>query len=255
MALTPRQRLSVRFLPPPSPTARALAFSPTGEYLAVGTNSRALRVCAMGGDRSGKPILEKADCHQGSVFCAAWSVSGALLATGSNDHTVRLLRLRRGGGASALLKAASTEVLRGHDGTVRDLGFSPVADTMATAGSGDCCVRLWDCERAGAIASLKGHTAPVLSVKVVRARRGGKAASAEMREETDGSHIASLSACPLVAGRRRPHHHDGGLRRLRADLGPEDERVRPLHRRVLRPRAGAHLHGDRPGAEGERLGL
>lgn len=94
----------------------------------------------MGGDRSGRPLLERADCHQGSVFCAAWSVSGSLLATGSNDHTVRLLRLRRGGGAAALLKEASGEVLRGHDGTVRDIGFSPVADMIASAGCGhsDC---------------------------------------------------------------------------------------------------------------------
>jgi WD40 repeat protein len=58
------------------------------------------------------------------------------LATGSNDHTVRLLRLRRGGGASNLLMEASDEVLKGHDGTVRDIGFSPVADMLATAGCG-----------------------------------------------------------------------------------------------------------------------
>lgn len=165
-ALSQSEEGTLLTVPTPRVSRRALAFSPTGEFLAVGTNSRALRVCAMGGDRSGRVILQKPGLHQGSVFCAAWSVSGALLATGSNDHTVRLLRLRRGGGAAALLKEAASETLRGHDGTVRDVGFSPVADTIVSAGGGDNCVRLWDCATTGCFATFRGHAASVHSVRV-----------------------------------------------------------------------------------------
>jgi len=144
---------------------RALAFSPTGEHLAVGSNSRTLRVCNLGYERAGKVVLERKALHQGSIYCCAWSASEALLATGGNDQTVQLLRLRRGGGCSGLLCEASLLTLTGHNGTVRDVCFSPIADVLVSGAAGDCLLRIWDCERGLSLASLKGHAAPVVAVR------------------------------------------------------------------------------------------
>ena len=88
-----------------------------------------------------------------------------MLATCSNDMCVKVLRLRRGSGAAAPRFFAAAEMtLRGHDGTVRDLAFSPIGDVLASAG----CAR---------------YASPVLPVRAVSesGRGGGGAGRATTR--------------------------------------------------------------------------
>ena len=81
---------------------RAIDIHPSGRYFAVGSNSKVLRVCAYPDIRNvrtdmvpqpAKVVYKKNKHHLGSIYCMAWSPSGRLIATGSNDKLVKLTRL------------------------------------------------------------------------------------------------------------------------------------------------------------------
>lgn len=69
--------------------------------------------------------------HRGSVYCIAWSPDARLIATGSNDMSVRLLNMDpecglplAARGDPGLANTAGDPLdMRHHDGTVRDLTF------------------------------------------------------------------------------------------------------------------------------------
>ena len=140
-----------------SQAVRTVAFHPGGKHFAVGTNSCAARLCATpaaldlapghdgedgeDGRARAKPrvIHNFEKMHYGSLYSMAWSSDGELLATCSNDKTVRVTRagpiLEAGGshgesygeaiapegngqGASSY-PLGRPVVFEGHDGTVR----------------------------------------------------------------------------------------------------------------------------------------
>ena len=83
---------------------RTSCFSPKGDCLAIGTNSRSLKIYSLshvlsnfkkysGINTSTKMplIFEQKNHHLGSLYCLDWSVSGRLLASGSNDKVIKLM--------------------------------------------------------------------------------------------------------------------------------------------------------------------
>ncbi len=77
--------------------------------------------------------LRTLEGHTGWVLSVAFSPDGALLASGSNDNTVRLWRVSDG---------AQLRTLEGHTDEVRSVAFSPDGRLLAS-GSRDGTVRLW----------------------------------------------------------------------------------------------------------------
>lgn len=162
---------------------RTMAFHPSGQVYAVGSNSKTLRICSVpreittsigGNGRDIKdvdnvkrlspkaaPVITKIlNYHKGSLYCSAWNDDGSLLATGSNDKLVKLI------GFDILGKHLDDNAkdLLMHRGIVREVTFLHESNnTLASAGV-DQMVHISDCKQEISIHSLAGHSSQILGL-------------------------------------------------------------------------------------------
>ncbi|CAG5127694.1 unnamed protein product [Candidula unifasciata] len=159
-----------------SQAIRTVAFHPSGNFYAIGSNSKMLRVCAfpnMGNLREEHVAYETSVVykhgkhHKGSIYCAAWNPLGDLLATGSNDKTIRLTKFNE----DTLSAEGPGMELSFHDGTVRDLVFmqdvTSRSSILISGGAGDCKIYVTDCESGAPIRAMTGHTGTCLFVTFI----------------------------------------------------------------------------------------
>jgi WD40 repeat protein len=147
-------------------------------------------------DVAGLKLLRTFEGHRSWVISVAFDPQGDTLATGSNDHTVklwdphsgRLLRTLEGhqkavysvafdaqGGMLAsgsddrtvkLWQADNGKLLRtlvGHQDSVRSVAFQPHGRTLASA-SDDNSLRIWDVQSGKLLRTLEGHQSFVIGV-------------------------------------------------------------------------------------------
>jgi WD40 repeat protein len=107
--------------------AKAVAFSPDGELLIVGSTDGVVRVWRRSNGR--RTILEG---HTSVVRSLAFSTK--FLASAGYDATIRLWDLS---------DYSSSRVLEGHPNVITSIDFSPSGSILAS-GSADGSVRLWD---------------------------------------------------------------------------------------------------------------
>ena len=104
---------------------------------------------------------------QGSIYCCGWSPDGTLLATGSNDKTVKLIRFEDVTNPEVMSsQGIQNEVeLSMHDGTVRDVCFleegNNKSSLLVSGGAGDCKIYVTDCVTATPFQALSGHTGTI----------------------------------------------------------------------------------------------
>ncbi|XP_062515027.1 WD repeat-containing protein 47-like [Corticium candelabrum] len=148
---------------------RSIAFSPRGDFFAVGSNSRTLRICSsrvlqLGRDISQSPLVlfKRNRYHRGSIYCMAWSPLDDVIATGSNDKAVKLMKFN----CSHCTQSDAETTLTIHDGTVRDIAFiSSTSLSLLSGGAGNCAIHITDCSQtAQTIGHLIGHTDHVTSL-------------------------------------------------------------------------------------------
>ncbi|XP_041986205.1 WD repeat-containing protein 47 isoform X1 [Aricia agestis] len=152
---------------------RCAEFHPNGKLYAVGSNTKTLRICTYpkiddlkdnSAPTAPTVLLKRTKHHKGSIYCLAWSPAGDLLATGSNDKTVKLMRFNS---HTCNLEGQEVE-LSMHDGTVRDVCF--IEDTsnntslLVSGGAGDCKIYVTDCATGKPFQALSGHSGHVLSL-------------------------------------------------------------------------------------------
>ncbi|XP_076315371.1 WD repeat-containing protein 47-like [Tachypleus tridentatus] len=152
---------------------RTAEFHPSGRLYASGANSKSLRICAYPKlnevsekceTRKPTILIEKMKHHKGSIYCLAWNGTGDLLATGSNDKTIKLMRFNP---RSCNIEGGAMELTM-HMGTVRDLCFmedlSNQSSLLISGGSIDNKIFITDCETGVAFQTLTGHSGTVLSL-------------------------------------------------------------------------------------------
>ncbi len=193
----------------------SVAFSPVSPWLAVGGGTdyypehRGSDDVLIWDIRSSSSRYQLKG-HEATVWSVAFSADGTLLASGSNDSTVRIWDTRTG---------KPLTVLQGHTGEVSSVAFSPDGTLLASA-SDDKTVRLWHTRTGKLLYSLQGHTGEVSSVafspdgtllasasgdKTVRLwdTRTGKSLKV-LQGHTDGVHSVAFSpdGTALISGGR-----------------------------------------------------
>ncbi|KAJ8300136.1 hypothetical protein KUTeg_021655 [Tegillarca granosa] len=145
---------------------RTVAFHPSGNYYAIGSNSKTLRLCAfpdvtnLRSDHVTGEVnvtYERKKHHKGSIYCVAWNPLGDVLATGSNDKTIKMLKLNPDDNV-----AGPEMELTMHDGTVRDLVFMQDSinrsSLLISGGAGDNKIYVTDCETGMPVRAMAGHS-------------------------------------------------------------------------------------------------
>lgn len=128
----------------------ALAFSPTGEWLAAGTGDKMVRLW----DVSKSEVLRTMAGHTGEITTLTVSPNGRILASGSADKTIKLWEASSGN---------EIRTLSGHTARVTSLAFSPDGRSLASA-SEDETIHLWETSSGHQLQVFKGHRGRVNSV-------------------------------------------------------------------------------------------
>uniref|UniRef100_A0A6G1SHK0 WD repeat-containing protein 47 n=1 Tax=Aceria tosichella TaxID=561515 RepID=A0A6G1SHK0_9ACAR len=157
---------------------RAACFHPSGEAYVVGTNSKALKICKYPSLEEQRELLEcdglltepeiSFTClhiHCASVYCASFNPTGNLLATGSNDQIVHVIKYN----PIRHAPEGSEYKLSMHSGTVRDVCFlhgdDPNASSkLLSAGAGEYEIHLTDCNVMKPVQTFAGHESTVMSL-------------------------------------------------------------------------------------------
>ncbi|XP_067661684.1 WD repeat-containing protein 47-like isoform X1 [Haliotis asinina] len=214
---------------------RTVAFHPNGEFYVVGSNSKMLRICrfpdtsALREDHVTQEtavVHKSIRHHKGSIYCAAWNPLGDLIATGSNDKTIKLMRFN-----TDVAKPDGAELeLSFHDGTIRDLVF--MQDTtnrsslLISGGAGDCKIYASDCETGTPIRAMTGHTGHVYALHTwggcmfVSGSQDKTARFWDLRASTAITVVASQTGSPFASvcvdpsGRLLASGHEDGVAML-----------------------------------------
>ncbi|MEH1908618.1 serine/threonine-protein kinase [Nostoc sp.] len=141
----------------------SVAFSPQRQLLASASYDRTIRLWQISALESSQRELQNRPCysllstlsgHAWAVLTVAFSPDGQILATGSDDNTIKLWEVNTGQLICTLV---------GHSWSVVAVAFSADGETLLSA-SCDKTVKLWRVSTAEEIVTLSGHVDSVSAV-------------------------------------------------------------------------------------------
>jgi WD40 repeat protein/tRNA A-37 threonylcarbamoyl transferase component Bud32 len=158
-----------------------IGYSPDGKRIAMGSWDKSIKVWDAG---SGKQTLTLM-WHGDAVQCIAFSPDSKRIVSGSSDRTLKLWDVAsdaRGlaldpGSAIRSVRGRERLTLRGHEGAVCAVSFSPDGGRIVSA-SADGTLKVWDAGTGHETLTIEGHLDQISSVAF----------------SPDGSRIASGSA-------------------------------------------------------------
>jgi WD40 repeat protein len=134
----------------PAFAVRTVAFV-SNRTLAIGLGDGTVRLWSL------DPTPPSRELHHGAeVWGVAFSPDGSTLASGGDDHAVRLWNVADG---------AQQKTLSGHHALVMSVAYAPDGRTLVTGGF-EGAVRLWDAAKGTSRELLPAHTQPVTAVAV-----------------------------------------------------------------------------------------
>ncbi|MBC1223908.1 serine/threonine protein kinase [Nostoc sp. UCD121] len=145
----------------------SVAFSPQGQLLASASYDRTIRLWQIEGSQreiQNRPcysLLGTLSGHAWAVLTVAFSPDGKILATGSDDNTIKLWEVNTGQLICTLV---------GHSWSVVAVAFTADGETLLSA-SCDKTVKLWRVSTAEEIVTLSGHVDSVSAVAVSKVRQ------------------------------------------------------------------------------------
>lgn len=96
--------------------------------------------------------LQTLEGHSKQVSSVAFSTNGQIIASGSDDGTIRLWDVTTG---------LENRILVGHSDSVNSIAFSVTDGKIQASGSKDRTVKIWDIKTGSVIRTLEGHSGPV----------------------------------------------------------------------------------------------
>jgi WD40 repeat protein/serine/threonine protein kinase len=136
---------------------RGVIVSPDGKHLASASSEGIVKLWdATRLDQAQEARLTLRTRVPGACLNVAFSPNGRRLATGGEENTVKIWDVQTG---------RELQTLRGHNGDVYTLAFSPDSDGRWIVSAGaDSAVKVWDSHAGTLVRNFRGHTGLVSSV-------------------------------------------------------------------------------------------
>lgn len=144
-------------------TINSIEISPDGEWIALGGGVSGEKGEVSIFNRTSHRVVDSIDTFSDVVTTIAWTSDSQLLAVGSYDHSIKLLRQQSPTSAQEPTRFVPEMTLSAHSRAVLDLCFSSDNQNLISCGS-DRSIKIWNIETGDPIRSLSNHTDRVLSL-------------------------------------------------------------------------------------------